>query len=69
MSQMLVASLQQTVLMCLDNRQILKSAKQGMDHLDKHDFRGTATAAGSSQNIVTDDLQITADGAHVAAVQ
>jgi len=52
-----------------DNQQILKSAKQGMDHLDMHDFRGIATTAGSSQDVVTDNLQVTVDGAHVAAVQ
>ncbi len=48
-----------------DSQQILKSAKQGMDHLDMHDFRGIAITAGSSQDVVTDNLQFTADGAHV----
>ncbi len=34
-----------------------------------HDFRGIAATAGSSQDVVTVNLQLTADGAHVAAVQ
>ncbi len=40
-----------------------------MDHLDMHDIRGIATSAGSSQDVVTDKLQVTADGAYVAAGQ
>ena len=34
-----------------------------------HDFRGIATTAGGSHEVVADNLQVTADGANVAAVQ
>ncbi|DBA83605.1 TPA: hypothetical protein ACH3X1_006173 [Trebouxia sp. C0004] len=43
----------------------VKSARQGMDHLDMRDFRGMA--AGSSQDFLTDYLQVTVDGAHADA--
>ncbi len=39
-----------------------------MDHLDMHDIRSIATSVGSSQDTVT-ELKVTADEAHVAAVQ
>ena len=66
---MLVASLQQTLLMCFNNQQILKLCKQRISHLDMHHFRGIATTAGGSHEVVADNLQVIADGANVAAVQ
>ena len=52
-----------------DNQQILKSCKQRATQLDVHDFRGIATTAGNSQEVAAGNLQVTADEAHVAAVQ
>ena len=49
-----------------NNQQILKSCKQRISHLDMHDFRGMATTAGGSHEVVADNLQVIADGAHVA---
>ncbi|DBA81384.1 TPA: hypothetical protein ACH3X2_006981 [Trebouxia sp. C0005] len=52
-----------------NNQQIMKTCKQRVRHLDMHDFRGIATTASSSQEGAAGNLQVTADEAHVAAVQ
>ncbi|DBA82073.1 TPA: hypothetical protein ACH3X2_006817 [Trebouxia sp. C0005] len=49
--------------------QIMKVCKQRVSHLDMHEFRGIAVTAGSSQEGAAGNLQVTADEAHVAAVQ